>query len=64
MIRKITIKEIAQETQKNRGTSKKMGISTEQVCDLVERYKNNHTLSEIATFGWSSADEIDRLLGG
>lgn len=49
--------------RKRGGKSKKRGISSDQVCVLVARDRNEHILSEIATFGRPSADEIDKLLG-
>jgi transposase-like protein len=45
------------------GKSKKRGISSDQVCVVVARDRNEHTLSEVATFGRPSADDIDMLLG-
>ena len=54
---------IGRKPRKRGGKSKKRGISSDQVCVVVARDRDNHTLSDIATFGRPSADEIDRLLG-
>ena len=45
------------------GKSKKRGINSEQVCVLVARDRTDSTISEVATFGRPSADEIDKVLG-
>ena len=57
-------KNIGRKPRKRGGKSKKRGISSDQVCVVVARDRENHTLSDIATFGRPSADEIDKLLGG
>lgn len=57
-------KNIGRKPRKRGGKSKKRGISSDQVCVVVARDRDNHTLSDIATFGRPSADEIDKLLGG
>ena len=54
---------IGRKPRKRGGKSKKRGISSDQVCVLVARDRKNNTLSDIATFGRPSADNIDRLLG-
>ena len=54
---------IDRKPRKRGGTSKKRGISSDQVCVVVARDRDSHTLSNIATFSRPSADEIDRLLG-
>lgn len=56
-------KNIGRKPRKRGGKSKKRGISSDQVCVVVARDRDNHTLSDIATFGRPSADEIDKLLG-
>jgi len=50
--------------RKRGGKAKKRGISDDQVCILVARDRNDNTISEIATFGRPSAEEIDKVLGG
>lgn len=57
-------KNIGRKPRKRGGRSKKRGISRDQVCVVVARDRDSHTLSDIATFGRPSADEIGRLLGG
>ena len=57
-------KNISRRPRKRDGKSKKRGISSDQVCVVVARDRDNHTLSYIATFGRPSADEIGKLLGG
>ena len=54
---------IDRKPRKRGGKSKKRGISSDQVCVVVARDRNEHTLSEVATFGRPSADDIDMLLG-
>ena len=54
---------IGRKPRKRGGKSKKRGISSDQVCVVVARDREEHTLSEIATFGRPSADEINKLLG-
>lgn len=56
-------KDIGRKPRKRGGKSKKRGISRDQVCVVVARDRDRHTLSDIATFGRPSADEIGRLLG-
>ena len=56
-------KNIERKPRKRGGKSKKRGISSDQVCVVVARDRENHTLSDIATFGRPSADEIEKLLG-
>jgi hypothetical protein len=55
---------IGRKPRKRGGKSKKRGISRDQVCVVVARDRDDHTLSDIATLGRPSADEIGRLLGG
>lgn len=57
-------RDIGRKPRKRGGKSKKRGISSDQVCVVVARDRENHTLSDIATFGRPSADEINKLLGG
>ena len=54
---------IGRHPRKRGGKSKKQGISDDQVCVLVARDRNDNTISEIATLGRPSADEIDKVLG-
>ena len=56
-------KNLDRKPRKRGGTSKKRGISSDQVCVLVARDRTNNTVTDIATFGRPSADEIDRILG-
>ncbi|MDZ7838365.1 MAG: hypothetical protein U5N58_10690 [Actinomycetota bacterium] len=44
--------------RKRGGKSKKRGISSDQVCVVVAKDRDKHTLSDIATFGRPSADEM------
>jgi transposase-like protein len=54
---------IDRKPRKRGGSSKKRGISDEQVCVLVARVRTNNTVSDIAAYGRPSAGEIDRILG-
>jgi transposase-like protein len=54
---------IGRHPRKRGGKSKKRGISDEQVCVLVARDRNDNTISEIATFGRPSTEQIDKVLG-
>jgi transposase-like protein len=56
-------KNLGRKPRKRGGKSKKRGISSDRVCVLVARDRKNNTLSDIATFGRPSADNIDNLLG-
>jgi len=49
--------------RKRGGKSKKRGVSSEQVCVVVARDRSDNTVSEIATFGRPSTEQIDRVLG-
>ncbi len=54
---------IGKKPRKRGGSSKKRGISTDQVCVLVARDRDNRTVADVATFGRISSDNIERLLG-
>lgn len=54
---------IERKPRKRGGKSKKRGISSDQVCVLVARDRNDNTISEVATFGRPSREQIDKVLG-
>lgn len=56
-------KNLDRKPRKRGGSSKKRGISSDQVCVLVARDRTNNTVSDIATFGRISSDDIESLLG-
>ncbi len=73
MISGSTLKKIAEKlnmniatafsSEKEGGSSKKRGISTDQVCVLVARDRDNRTITDVATFGRISRNNTGRLLG-
>jgi transposase-like protein len=54
---------IDRKPRKRGGSSKKRGISDDQVCVLVARDRTDNTVTDVVTVGRPSADEIDRILG-
>jgi transposase-like protein len=54
---------IGRHPRKRGGKSKKRGVSDEQVCVVVARDRSDNTVSDIATFGRPSTEQIDRVLG-
>lgn len=49
--------------RKRGGKAKKPGINDEQVCIVVARDRNDHTVSEVATLGRPTAEGIDAVMG-
>ncbi|OQA22486.1 MAG: ISXO2-like transposase domain protein [Actinobacteria bacterium ADurb.Bin346] len=56
-------KNLKRKAKKRGAKSYKRGISSEKVCVVVARDRNSNTISDIATIGRPSADNIDTLLG-